>query len=99
MKKNGAFVNLFLSGGLQKSPKHRGQLKKIRAELLCFSELEATAQKKPELRHVNFKVVYIYGQHCRQNCLIGRRSYFTFDLRLWSTIIKSHYGDPSDERR
>lgn len=71
MKKNGAFVNLFLSGGLQKSPKYRGQPKKIGAELLCISELEATAQKKPELRHANFKVIYIYGLHRRQNCLIG----------------------------
>ena len=71
MKKNGAFVNLFLSEGLQKSPKSRGQPKVSRAELLCFSELEATAQKKPELRHANFKVIYIYGLHRRQNCLIG----------------------------
>jgi hypothetical protein len=71
MKKNGAFVNLFLSEGLQKSPKYRGQPKKIGAELLCFSELEATAQKKPELRHANFKVIYIYGRQRRQNCLIG----------------------------
>ncbi|GEM_PF-807525 len=71
MKKNGAFVNLFLSGGLQKSPKCRGQPKKIGAELLCFSELEATAQGKPELRHANFKLVYIYRRHRRQNCLIG----------------------------
>lgn len=45
MKKNGAFVNLFLSGRLQKSPQYRGQPKKIGAELLCFSELEATVQK------------------------------------------------------
>lgn len=71
MKKNGAFVNLFLSEGLQKSPIYRGQPKKIRAELLCFNELEATAQEKPELRHANFKLVYIYGRQRRQNCLIG----------------------------
>ncbi len=99
MKKNGAFVNLFLSEGLQKSPRRRGQPKKIGAELLCFSGLEATAQEKPELRHANFIVIYIYRHERRQNCLIGRPSYFTFDLRLWSTIIKPHYGDPSDERR
>lgn len=71
MKKNGAFVNLFLSEGLQKSPRNRGQPKIIRAELLCFSELEATAQKKPELRHANLIVIYIYRHQRRQNCLIG----------------------------
>ncbi len=34
MKKNGAFVNLFLSEGLQKSPKSWRQPKKNAAELL-----------------------------------------------------------------
>jgi hypothetical protein len=54
-----------------KVPKLPGATEKIGAELLCFSELEATAQKKPELRHANFKLVYIYGRQRRQNCLIG----------------------------
>ncbi len=37
MKKNGAFVNLFLSGGMQKSPKWTaGNGKKRRTELLFF---------------------------------------------------------------
>lgn len=71
MKKNGAFVNLFLSEGLQKSPKSWGQPKVSRAELLCFSELQATSQKKPEHRHVNLIVIYIYRHQRRQNSLIG----------------------------
>jgi hypothetical protein len=48
-----------------------GATEEIGAELLCFSELEATAQGKQELRHANFKVIYIYGRQRRQNCLIG----------------------------
>jgi len=99
MKKNGAFVNLFLSEGLQKSPKRRRQPKASGAELLYFSELQETAQEKPEHCHANLIVIYICRHERHQNSLIGSRSYFTFDLRLWSTIIKPHYGDPSDERR
>lgn len=60
MKKNGAFVNLFLSDRVQKSPKGRRHLKKSGMELLCFSELGATSKRKPELHHANFKVIYIY---------------------------------------
>ena len=44
MKKNGAFVNLFLSGGLQKSPKCRGQPKKL--ERNCY----VSVNWKPLLR-------------------------------------------------
>jgi len=61
MKKNGAFVNLFLADRVQKSPQSRRHLKKSGAELLCFRELGATSKRKPELRHANFKVIYIYA--------------------------------------
>ena len=44
MKKNGAFVNLFLSGGLQKSPNCRGQPKKF--ERNCY----VSVNWKPLLR-------------------------------------------------
>ena len=46
MKKNGAFVNLFLSGGLQKSPKCRGQPKKL--ERNCY----VSVNWKPLLREI-----------------------------------------------
>jgi hypothetical protein len=71
MKKNGAFVNLFLSEEAQKSPKNRRHPKKIGMELLCFSELEATSKTKPELHHANLKVIYICGRQRHQNRLIG----------------------------
>jgi len=44
MKKNGAFVNLFLSGGLQKSPKYRGNRRKL--ERNCY----VSVNWKPLLR-------------------------------------------------
>lgn len=82
MRKNGAFVNLFLPEKAQKSRKNRRHPKKTGIELLCFSELEATSKTKPELHHANLKIIYICWRKGHQNCLIGYRSYFTFDLRL-----------------
>ena len=46
MKKNSAFVNLFLSEGLQNCLKCRAQPKKNEVKMLYFSGLEATAWKK-----------------------------------------------------
>ena len=51
-------------------------------ELLFIKHVVRGIDAKRQVYHVNFKFVYIYSRSAPQNNLIGRRSYFTFSLRL-----------------